>query len=78
MRNEQERHATPNMMTVVDPYVYQTLQQLAGRHVVIQTTKDSVRGDLRDIKPDHVVVDVAGYLFFVRIQQIVWVMPYNK
>ncbi|WP_078556828.1 YuzF family protein [Bacillus alkalicellulosilyticus] len=64
------------MVSLVDPYVYQTLQTLAGRHVVVQTPQGNVRGNICDVKPDHVVVESHGANFFIRIQHITWVMPY--
>ncbi|MBJ8055842.1 DUF2642 domain-containing protein [Bacillus cereus] len=59
-----------NMVHVPNPYVYQTLQSAIGKHVVIET----VRGKLKDVKPDHLLIeDTVPYI--VRIQQIVWIMP---
>lgn len=63
------------MVTLVDPYVYQTLQTVLGKKLVVQTTEGSIHGQLIDVKPDHIVVDVSGSSFFIRIQSIVWVMP---
>lgn len=67
---------TPTIISPVDAYVVQSLQSLIGRDVVVQTTKGSLRGCLRDVKPDHVVVQVSENYFFTRIAEIVWVMPY--
>ncbi|SMD41173.1 Protein of unknown function [Bacillus sp. JKS001846] len=59
-----------NMVSVPNPYVYQTLQSVIGKHVVIE----NVRGKLKDVKPDHLLIeDTVPYI--VRIQQIVWIMP---
>lgn len=59
-----------NMVSVPNLYVYQTLQSVIGKHVVIET----VRGKLKDVKPDHLLIeDTVPYI--VRIQQIVWIMP---
>ncbi|MBD8076817.1 YuzF family protein [Bacillus thuringiensis] len=70
--SEQHMVSTPN------PYVYQTLQSVIGKHVVIETVRGNVRGNVRgklkDVKPDHLLIeDTAPYI--VRIQQIVWIMP---
>ncbi|RXJ04298.1 DUF2642 domain-containing protein [Anaerobacillus alkaliphilus] len=70
-----ERNGTPELVTLVDPYVYQTLQTVMRRTVVVQTSEGSIRGVLVDVKPDHVVVDVSGSPFFIRTQCIVWVKP---
>ncbi|MCM3005294.1 YuzF family protein [Priestia koreensis] len=76
MSYEQEReYQTPYMVSVIDAYVYQTLQSVIGKEVVIETTRGSVRGKVKDVKPDHVVVEAKATPFFIRIQQIVWVMP---
>jgi hypothetical protein len=66
---------TPQMISLVDPYVYQTLLTVVGKTVVVQTSEGNIRGLLRDVKPDHVVVDVSGSSFFIRTQCIVWVLP---
>lgn len=66
---------TPSMFTFVDPYVYQTLQSVVQREVVIQTTQGNLRGVVANVLPDHVVLQAGNASFFVRIQQIVWVMP---
>lgn len=75
-QNDQRHQAgAPQMISLVDPYVYQSLLTVVGKTVVVQTTDGSVRGELADVKPDHVVVNVSGSAFFIRIQCIVWVMP---
>jgi len=66
--SEQHMVSTPN------PYVYQTLQSVIGKYVVIETVRGNVRGKLKDVKPDHLLIeDTVAYI--VRIQQIVWIMP---
>ncbi|MGP4075441.1 YuzF family protein [Halobacillus sp. K22] len=64
-----------SMNSAIDPYVYQTLMSIQGRPVVVQTTQGSVRGILKTVMPDHIVVEVSGTPFFIRTQQIVWVFP---
>ncbi|GAE35757.1 YuzF family protein [Halalkalibacter akibai] len=68
-------HNRPQMISTVDPFVVQTLQSLMGKHTVIETTRGSVRGTVCDVKPDHVVIEAHHTSFFVRIQEIVWIMP---
>ncbi len=65
----------PGMASHVELYVYHTLQCLIGRQIAVQTVTGSVRGVLVHVLPDHVVVQVSGTPFFIRTQQIVWVMP---
>ncbi|MCA0971881.1 YuzF family protein [Halobacillus litoralis] len=61
--------------SAIDPYVYHTLLSIQGGAIVAQTTQGSVRGILKTVMPDHIVVEVSGTPFFVRTQQIVWVHP---
>lgn len=44
--------------------------------MTVQTARGSVRGILKQVLPDHIVVEVAGTPFYVRTQQIIWVFPY--
>jgi len=44
--------------------------------LIVQTVKDTVRGKLKEVMPDHIVIEAgAKSVFYVRIQQIVSVMP---
>lgn len=63
--------------TLVDPYVVETLRSIIGRSVVIETVRGNLQGKLADVKPDHIVVKAHDNdtVFYVRIQQIVHVMP---
>jgi len=63
--------------TLTDPYVVETLMKIIGKSVVIETVRGNLQGILADVKPDHVVVKSydKDTLFYVRIQQIVHVMP---
>ncbi|GAB1763935.1 MULTISPECIES: YuzF family protein [Priestia] len=72
---DERNYETPSMVTHVDPYVYATLQSVQGKDVVIETVRGSVRGRVKDVKIDHVVIAAKSSTFFVRIQQIVWIMP---
>nr|WP_238177776.1 YuzF family protein [Paenibacillus contaminans] len=58
-----------------EPYLYQTLQSAVGGGIVVQTAAGSVRGKLKSVVSDHIVVEVSGVPFFVRTAQIVWVSP---
>lgn len=63
--------------TLVDPYVLEALRMIIGRSVVIETVRGNLQGIIADVKPDHVVVRSydSDTIFYVRIQQIVHVMP---
>jgi hypothetical protein len=74
-RNQPQSPSNVQMVTYVDPYVYQTLQTVVGKTLVVQTMQGNLRGVLIDVFPDHIVVDVSGSSFFIRIQNIVWVLP---
>ncbi|MED5016786.1 YuzF family protein [Paenibacillus chibensis] len=59
----------------VDPYVVETLRSVIGRHVLLETTRGGLSGCVADVKPDHVVLEARSRKFFVRICEIVWIMP---
>lgn len=65
----------PSLVSHIDPYVYQTLQGITGAMVVVQTTQGTVSGRLKTVMPDHIVVESGESPFFIRTQQIVWVIP---
>jgi hypothetical protein len=58
-----------------EPFVYETLKSVMGKVLIVSTVRDTLRGRLMDVKPDHVVLNVGDETFFVRICQIVSVMP---
>jgi hypothetical protein len=64
-----------NLLSFYDPYVYQTLSTILGKTVTVQTVRGSVRGTLKNVMPDHIVVESVGTPFFIRTQQIIWVFP---
>ncbi len=63
--------------TLTDPYVVETLRKIIGRSIVIETVRGNLQGRLADVKPDHIVVKAYDNdtVFYVRLQQIVYVMP---
>ncbi|ETT41452.1 hypothetical protein C162_26260 [Paenibacillus sp. FSL R7-269] len=63
------------MVYPIDPYVVETLMSVKGKQVVLETTRGGISGCLVEVKPDHVVLDIRGKKFFVRICEIVWIMP---
>lgn len=65
----------PKFQTLVDPYVVETLKTVVGQELIIQTTKDTFRGVLKNVKPDHIMIMAGNTPFFIRIQQIVSIMP---
>jgi hypothetical protein len=64
-----------NLLSFYDPYVYQTLATIVGKTVTVQTIRGSVRGSLKTVLPDHIVVESNGTPFFIRTHQIIWVFP---
>jgi len=62
---------------LIEPYVVEALNMIKGKSVVIETVRGNLQGILADVKPDHVVVKSydSDTVFFVRLQQIVHVMP---
>ncbi|MEC2075020.1 YuzF family protein [Metabacillus fastidiosus] len=63
---------------ISDPYVFQSLQTVVGKPIVVQTVRGSVRGSLKKVVPDHIVVESAGNSFYIRTDQIIWVVPNPK
>lgn len=63
--------------TLVEPYVLEALRMIIGRSVVIETVRGNLQGVLADVKPDHIVVKTydKDTVFYVRLQQIVHIMP---
>ena len=55
-----------------DPFVYEALMGLQNKTVAVQTPRGSVRGVLRKIMPDHIVVQMGGTPFYIRTEQIIW------
>ncbi|WP_053361489.1 YuzF family protein [Bacillus sp. FJAT-27251] len=66
---------SPSFVSHIDSYVYHALQGVTGSMVAVQTTKGTVTGRLNSVMPDHIVVESGGSPFYIRIQQIVWVIP---
>ncbi|MDM5189116.1 YuzF family protein [Bacillus sp. DX4.1] len=63
------------VVALVDPYLVQILQSIIGKNIVVETIRGSIRGILRSVRPDHIELEERNTPFFVRTQQIVWVMP---
>jgi len=63
------------MVYPVDPYVVEALKSVLGKPVVLETTRGALNGCVIEVKPDHVVIETRGRKFFVRICEIVWIMP---
>jgi len=61
--------------TLSDPYVYEALMGLQNKSVAVQTVRGSVRGILRKVMPDHIVVQMGGSPFYIRTAQIIWFHP---
>lgn len=66
---------TPSYVSHIDPYVYHTLQSITESMIVVQTIRGAVTGRLKTVMPDHIVVESGGSSFFIRTQQIIWVIP---
>lgn len=66
----------PYQVSCVDPFVVQTLMSIIGSNAVIKTGGESIYGRIIDVKPDHVVVQAHGEAtFFIRIEEIAYIMP---
>lgn len=65
----------PMQVVVVEPYLYAAVRSLIGKRVVIDTSRGPVNGTVVDAMPDHVVIQEHDSTFFVRICEIIWIMP---
>nr|WP_234405665.1 DUF2642 domain-containing protein [Paenibacillus sp. IHBB 10380] len=68
-------HHKPLVVHPVDHCVVETLKSLIGKCVLLETTRGKVEGIVCDCKPDHVILQCRGKNFYVRIFEIVWIMP---
>ncbi|MEF2964632.1 DUF2642 domain-containing protein [Paenibacillus sp. M1] len=59
----------------VDRCVVEALVSLIGRVVILETTRGRLDGCVVEVKQDHVVLEERHKKFFVRIAEIVWIMP---
>lgn len=67
-------------VSLVEPYVVQTLQSIIGKRIIVDTVRGTIQGNLIDVKPDHIVLrdNKEDQPTFIRIQQIVFIMPIDK
>lgn len=63
---------------LTDPYVYEALMALQNKNLAVQTVRGSVRGVLKKVMPDHIVVQMGGSPFYIRTSQIIWVQPLSE
>ncbi|WHY34204.1 YuzF family protein [Cytobacillus firmus] len=73
--NPQTTQNGPMQVIAIEPFVYEALRSLKGKRAVLDTTRGSVSGMVVDAKPDYVVIQEYDSTFFVRIREIVWIMP---
>lgn len=65
----------PLQVTVVEPYLYAAVRSLIGSRAVIDTPRGTVNGFIADAKPDHIVVKEYNSIFFIRLCEVIWIMP---
>ncbi|GIP24645.1 hypothetical protein J22TS3_49200 [Paenibacillus sp. J22TS3] len=65
----------PVVVSPVDSCVVEALMSLIGKIVILETTRGRLDGCVLDVKQDHVVLEERHKKFFVRIAEIVWIMP---
>ncbi|WP_188540742.1 DUF2642 domain-containing protein [Paenibacillus segetis] len=70
-------HQMPQSIVVnpVDHCVVDALMCLIGKVVILETTRGRIDGCVLEVKQDHVVLEQRNKNFFVRIAEIVWIMP---
>lgn len=65
----------PEQVVVVEPFVYSATCTLVGKPVVLETSRGRLTGLVMDVKPDHLVIQERDSTFFVRLCEVVWIMP---
>lgn len=67
-------------VSLIEPYVVQTLQNIIGKRVIVDTVRGTIQGNLIDVKPDHIVLrdNKEDQPTYIRIQQIVYVIPIDR
>ncbi|MFS0724988.1 DUF2642 domain-containing protein [Paenibacillus sp. 1P07SE] len=55
--------------------MYAAVHSLFGKRAVLDTVRGSVSGMVVDAKPDHAVIQERDSTFFVRLREVVWMMP---
>jgi len=73
--NAMVTNVQPVQVMVVEPYVYEAVTSLVGRRAVIDTARGTISGMIVDAKPDHVVVQEYDSTFFIRLCEVIWIMP---
>ena len=58
-----------------DSYLYHALLAYLHQPITVETTRGSVRGTLHHVAPDHIVVEMGGNCFFIRMEQMIWLVP---
>ncbi|MEW9109601.1 DUF2642 domain-containing protein [Cytobacillus gottheilii] len=72
---QMETTMQPKQVIVVEPYVYAAVSSLVGKRAVVETSRGSVSGTVLDAKLDHIAIQEAESTFFIRLCEIVWIMP---
>ncbi len=65
----------PKQVVVVEPFVYATVITLKGKRAVIETSRGNLSGTVIDVKPDHLVLQERDSTFFLRLCEVIWIMP---
>lgn len=60
---------------VKEPYMHRHLMQLKGHRVEVATKCKTVKGMLRDVLPDHILVEADRRQFHIRLKTICFVSP---
>lgn len=67
------------MNTYPNAYWLEAIQNYLGQMVAVQQEGNRVQqGILAAICPDYIVLDVCQTPFYIRIDKIVWIMPFLK
>ncbi|WP_377889996.1 DUF2642 domain-containing protein [Alkalihalobacillus sp. R86527] len=59
----------------VDPFVLNRLHASSGKNLIVQTRKDTLRGNLFDVQPDHIILSHCYGKTTILINQILSILP---
>ncbi len=70
-----DKKSNVGYLSLFEGYLSKSAKEMIGYHVAVQTTRSVLQGKITSVTPDHIVLDVKGVPFYVRVQQIVWISP---
>lgn len=60
---------------VKEPYLYEHLMKMKGHKVEVATTCKTIKGKLKEVLPDHILVEMDRRHYHIRLKTICFVSP---